>query len=175
VIWPIVGAIFVVCVILVSSERAAGLVSGAVAWVLPRKARKIRDLAGGWRELLAILHGRRVAVVLFSCLLWLVHLTQIWMFTIALGAPMPFAASASLSAVALLAGQMPFTVAGLGARDVALVMLVAGYMAPEDAAAMAILISTRTLLPPLAALPIMRPHLAALLDEARGWRARRAV
>jgi hypothetical protein len=40
---------------------------------------------------------------------------------------------------------------------------------------MAILISTRTLLPPLAALPIMRPHLAALLDEARGWRARRTV
>jgi len=43
----------------------------------------------------------------------------------------------------------------------------AGYMRPEAAAAMGILIATRGLLPPLAALPIMRPYLAAAVDEAR--------
>jgi len=36
---------------------------------------------------------------------------------------------------ALLAGQMPLTIAGLGTRDVALVVLMSRYMAPETAAA----------------------------------------
>ena len=63
--------------------------------------------------------------MLFSLFLWLVHLTQIWMFTVALSVRMPFMVCASLSAVALMAGQLPFTFAGLGARDVALVVLLA--------------------------------------------------
>lgn len=41
-------------------------------------------------------------------------------------------------------------------------------MRPEAAAAMGILIATRGLLPPLAALPIMRPYLAIAIEEARG-------
>ena len=43
-------------------------------------------------------------------------------------------------------------------------------MTPENGAAMGILTATRGLLPPLAALPIMRPYLAAVVREARGWR-----
>jgi len=79
----------------------------------------------------------------------------------------PFTVCAGLSAIALMAGQLPFTLGGLGARDMALVVLLAGYMKPEAAAAMAILISTRSLLPPLAALPIMRPYLSVAVEEAR--------
>ena len=109
--------------------------------------------------------------MLFSLFLWLVHLTQLWMFTLALSVRMPFMVCASLSAIVLIAGQMPFTIAGLGARDVALVVILAGYMAPETAAAMGILIATRGLLPPLAAIPIMRPYLAVATAEARAWRA----
>ena len=52
-----------------------------------------------------------------------------------------------------------------------LVVILAGYMAPETAAAMGILIATRGLLPPLAAIPIMRPYLAVATAEARAWRA----
>jgi hypothetical protein len=106
----------------------------------------------------------------FSLLLWLAHLTQIWMFTVALSVTVPFTVSASLSAVALMAGQIPLTFAGLGSRDVALVVLLAGYMPPESAAAMGVLISTRGLLPPLIGLPIMRPYMASVVDEARKWR-----
>ena len=72
---------------------------------------------------------------------------------------------ASLSALALMAGQVPFTIAGLGTRDVALVVLLAGYMAPESAAAMGVLIATRGLLPPVFGAPIMRPYLESVGDR----------
>jgi len=170
-IWPLLGAIGVVCAILILSERAAEWWRAVAARALPRRTpRKLRELAEGWPDLLQVLRGRRAGVVLFSLVLWLVHLTQIWMFTVALSVRMPFMVCVSLSAVALMAGQVPLTFAGLGARDVALVVLLAGYMAPEEAAAMGILISTRNFLPPLAALPIMRPYLTAVVNEARAWR-----
>jgi hypothetical protein len=170
-VWPVLAAIGLACGILLSSERAADLWRAVMTRGQSGRLRRLRQLAEGWPDLLHHLRGRRRAVVLFSLFLWLVHLTQIWMFTLALSVRMPFMVCASLSAIVLIAGQMPFTIAGLGARDVALVVLLAGYMAPEAAAAMGILIATRGLLPPLAAIPIMRPYLAAATAEARAWRA----
>ena len=89
--------------------------------------------------------------------------------------PIPFTVAASLSAVALMAGQIPFTFAGLGARDVVLVVLLARYMTPESAAAMGVLISTRGLLPPLMGLPIMRGYLSSAVEDARQWRQKAAM
>lgn len=167
-IWPLLAALGAVCLVLVSSQRVAGLSRFIVVKALPHpKLRRLRNLAEGWPDLVQRLRGRRTGVVLFSVFLWLVHVVQMWMFTLALSVGIPFAVCASLSAVALMAGQLPFTLGGLGARDMALVVLLAGYMRPEAAAAMGILIATRGLLPPLAALPIMRPYLSAAVDEAR--------
>ncbi len=168
VIWPLLGIIGAICLVLVSSQRVAGLSRFIVARALPHpKLRRLRNLAEGWPDLVQRLRGRRTGVILFSVFLWLVHVVQMWMFTLALSVGIPFTVCASLSAIALMAGQLPFTLGGLGARDMALVALLAGYMRPEAAAAMGILIATRGLLPPLAALPIMRTYLAAAVDEAR--------
>lgn len=170
-IWPLLGTIGAVFAILILSKRAADLWRVTMARALiHRRLRRLRDLAEGWPDLLQVLGARRGWLVLFSLFLWLVNLTQAWMFTVALSVQIPFLACASLSAIALMAGQVPFTIAGLGVRDVALVVLMAGYMTPEEAAAMGILMSTRGLFPPLAALPIMRPYLGAVVREARGWR-----
>lgn len=170
-IWPVIAAAGVACAVLIFSRRAAELFLTLLMHGLTHKRLEpLRKLAAGWPQLLGLLGHRRTGIALFSVLLWLVQLIQMWMFTVALGVEMPFMACASLSAVALMAGQIPFTVAGLGARDVALVVLLAGYMRPEEAAAMGILISTRNLLPTLAALPMMRPYLAVVVREARVWR-----
>jgi hypothetical protein len=166
-LWPLLGALGAVCAVLISSERIARLWPAMMARALPDRLRRLQALAQGWPDLFQVLRGRRGWVALFSLLLWLVHLVQIWMFALALSVPIPFTVCASLSAVALLAGQLPLTFAGLGARDVALVVLLSGYVRPESAAAMGILISTRNLLPPLAALPIMRSYLSAVVDEVR--------
>jgi uncharacterized protein (TIRG00374 family) len=167
-IWPVLGTIGTVCGVLILSLPVARFLRAATAKAIPHpRLRKLVDLVQGWPDLLARLRGRRRWVVLFSMFLWLVHVVQIWMFTVTLSAGIPFTVAASLTAVALMAGQLPFTFGGLGARDVALVVLLAGYVTPATAAALGILIATRGFLPPLAALPIMRPYLTAAVDEAR--------
>ncbi len=132
-------------------------------------------MAAGWPDLLRTLRGHRPWIVLFSVVLWLVQLWQIWLFTVALSVDIPFMVCASLSAVALMAGQLPFTFAGLGTRDLALVLLLSPYMAPESAAAMGILIATRSLLPPLLGLPVMRPYVSSVIQDARRWRREMAA
>jgi uncharacterized protein (TIRG00374 family) len=171
--WLLLGTLGVVCAILISSESAAAAWRTLMMRMIPDgKLRKLRQLAVGWPDLLEFLRTRRKWIVPFSLLLWLAHLFQIWLFTIALSLNVPFTVSASLSAIALMAGQLPLTLAGLGTRDVALVVLLASYMAPESAAAMGVLISTRNFLPPLIGIPLMRPYLASVVDEARRWRHR---
>jgi hypothetical protein len=43
-------------------------------------------------------------------------------------------------------------------------------MPAESAAAMGVLISTRNFIPPLIGIPLMRPYLASVVEEARRWR-----
>jgi glycosyltransferase 2 family protein len=165
----VLEAVFAISLV---SIRAAGVWKGVTARLLPetRAWRKVRTFVDGWPDLLAILQGRRRWILVFSLLLWLAHLFQIWLFTVTLSARVPFVACLTLAAVALVAGQLPLTVAGLGTRDVALVVVMSRYMTPESAAALGVLMSTRNLLPPLVGLPVMQPYLATVMDEARRWR-----
>jgi uncharacterized membrane protein YbhN (UPF0104 family) len=169
--WLVLGGLGAVCGILISSEWAAAVWRALMMRMIPDgRLRKLRQLAVGWPDLLEVLRTRRKWIVPFSLILWLAHLFQIWLFTVALSLSVPFTVCASLSAIALMAGQLPLTLAGLGTRDVALVVLLAPYMAPESAAAMGVLISTRNFLPPVIGIPLMRPYLASVVDEARRWR-----
>ena len=169
--WALLAGVAAVCLGLVVSQRAAEATSAVVAAALRgRRMGRLRELLQGWPLLVRDLRERRRWIVPFSLVLWLSHLVQLWLFTIALSLHVPFAVCASLSAVALMAGQLPFTIAGIGSRDVALVVLLSGYVAPESAAALGVLISTRGFLPPLLGLPIMRPYVTSMLAEARRWR-----
>jgi uncharacterized protein (TIRG00374 family) len=172
VFWGMLAVLALMFGLLISSHRAAEMFRGVIEAVLPERARlrRVRELAHGWPDLLELLRGRRRLVVFFSLLLWLTHLTQLWLFTVALSVQIPFAVCASLAAIALMAGQLPLTIAGLGTRDVALVVLLSRYMPAETAAAMGVLVSTRNFLPPLMGLPVVRPYLASAVDEARRWR-----
>jgi uncharacterized protein (TIRG00374 family) len=173
VFWLLLGGLAAVNGALILSGRMAAVVPTILSSVLPfRRLQKLRDLANGWPGLLHVLRGRRRWIVSFSLLLWLTHLVQIWMFSVALSLSIPFVVSACLSAVALLAGQLPFTFAGLGTRDVALVLLLSQYTAPESAAAIGVLIATRNLLPALAGLPLMRMYLPSVVGDALRWRER---
>jgi uncharacterized membrane protein YbhN (UPF0104 family) len=168
VLWLTLGGIGAACAALVVSQRLAGLLAALPAKLL--RFRKLQQLAAGWPDLLRVLGGRRGWIVLFTLVLWFAHLFQIWLFTVTLATPVPFAICASFAALALIAGQLPFTLAGLGVRDVALVALLSGYMTPAHAAALGVLIATRTIVPPLLGMPLMRPYLATAVQEARRWR-----
>jgi uncharacterized protein (TIRG00374 family) len=171
--WAVLGVGAAACALLVLSDAVAGAIRKLAAAKRPGgRFGAVLALVEGWPDLLRLLHRRRKWIVLLSAALWLGHLSQIWLFTVALAAEVPFWVSASLSAVALMAGQLPFTLAGIGARDLALVVLMANYMAPETAAAMGILIATRGLVPALLGLPLTWPYLSSMLGHARRWRRR---
>lgn len=164
--WVLLGVFGGVCGVLILSSRAAAIVKAIIARARPHgRLQKLLTLAEGWPDLLQILGRRRYSIVLLSLGLWLGHLSQIWTFTIALDAPVPFWVCASLSAIALMAGQVPFTLAGLGARDVALVVLMSAYLPPATAAAMGILIATRGLVPALIGLPFIWPYVASHVGQ----------
>ena len=169
--WWLLGVCGAFCAVLLLSDRAAAIVRTIVR--SPRLHGRVRAallLAEGWPDLLQILRRRRRWIVLISLGLWLGQLSQIWLVTVALSTEVPFFVCASLSAVALMAGQMPFTLAGLGARDLALVLLMSPYMPSESAAALGILIATRGLVPALLGMPFTWPYLSSLLGDARRWR-----
>ena len=169
--WVLLTALGAVCAVLISSARVALYGRALMARAFPhRRLKRLRKIAQGWPDLLLMLRGRRRWIVAYSLFLWLMHLVQIWLFTVTLAVDVPFTVCASLAAVALMAGQLPLTVAGLGTRDVALVLLLAQYVAPEPAAAMGVLISTRNFLPPLLGLPVMWRYLSSAVDDARRWR-----
>jgi uncharacterized protein (TIRG00374 family) len=169
--WGLLTLVGLACAVLISSSRVAVYGRELMARAFPhRRLKKIRKVAQGWPDLLLMLRGRRRWIVAYSLFLWLAHLVQIWLFTITLDADVPFTVSASLTAVALMAGQMPFTIAGLGTRDVVLVLLLSRYMGPEAAAALGVLIATRAVVPPLVGLPVMWPYLSSAVGDARRWR-----
>lgn len=170
-LWWLAVPVVVVCGTLITSDATAGAAHRLAAVVLRgRRLGRLGQLAVGWPHLLQSLRGRRRWIVAFSLGLWLTHLVQIWLFTVALSLGVPGLVCASLTAVALMAGQLPLTVAGIGTRDVALVVLLSRYVTAESAAALGVLVSTRNLLPPLMGLPVMRPYLRSIVGEARQWR-----
>jgi len=170
--WWVLAGLGLLCGVLISSEFAASLVERAMTSVLPEgRMRRLWSLSRAWPDLLGLIRGRRRWIVPFSLGLWLTHLFQVWLFTVALKAHVPIAVCMSLSALALMAGQVPLTIAGLGTRDVALVVLMARYIPPEEAAALGLLMSTRNLLPPLLGMPVMWPYLSQAVGHARQWRS----
>jgi uncharacterized protein (TIRG00374 family) len=150
------GGVWVLCAVLLSSQRLAELLFKVIKKILPSgRLSKVSQIAAGWPELLQITRGRRFALALFSIFLWLAHLVQLWLFTIAVRADVPFLPALTLSSLVLLAGLMPFTFAGIGVRETAFVVLFAKFMPPETALATSVLCTSRVLLPPLAAVPFL--------------------
>ncbi len=90
-----------------------------------------------------------------SLLIWFLHLVQIWMFTLALRETVPFLANLALSPLAILAGLLPLTFAGVGTRDAALIFLYEPYMSAAAGAALGVLCTLRYVLPALLGLPLI--------------------
>jgi hypothetical protein len=123
----------------------------------PRKiGGKLGKLQEAWNEM----HGyfwaskrKLVLVTATSVFVWFLHLLQIWLFILALRAGAPFLANLALSPLAILAGLLPLTFAGVGTRDAALVLFYAPYFAAPTAAALGILCTARYLLPAIGGMP----------------------
>jgi glycosyltransferase 2 family protein len=162
----VAAAILALCVLALISPGFGCALLRTLGALAPRRFRpKLDALAQAWRGTVGDLWRqptRAASIILASLASWLVQLGQIWLFALALGAAVPFAANLALAPLAILVGLLPFTLAGIGTRDAALIVLYQPYMAAPAAAALGLLCTLRYLLPALAGLPLLAEYLAVV-------------
>ncbi|OYD82909.1 lysylphosphatidylglycerol synthase transmembrane domain-containing protein [Azospirillum brasilense] len=166
------GGMLAAGLLAVSSPRTADLLFRLVQRVAPSKlGATVGALAEAWDGTLRAFWSRparAAALIALSVFLWFLHLLQIWLFILALNGWAPFGASLGLAALAILAGLLPLTFAGVGTRDAALILLFQPYLAAPTASALGLLCTTRYLLPALAGLPLIGPYLDSIRAFRRG-------
>lgn len=160
----------VVCgvTILVSKSAAHLFFAGARRVAPSRIAVKIDALAEAWNATHGLFWRNRwfgPGVLAFSVGLWLVHLIQIWLFMLSLGAAVPLLSNLALTPLAILAGLLPLTFAGVGTRDAALIYLFRPFMDPGTGAAVGLLCTLRYVLPAMGGLPFIAGLMAPRGDR----------
>ena len=154
---------------LLSSPKLAQSFFALGQKIAPKKLRaKLGKLSYAWQEMHDYFwrdKGNLLKIALTSVFLWFLHLLQIWFFILALNAWTPFLANLALSPLAILAGLMPLTFAGVGTRDAALIAFYAPYFNAATAAALGVLCTSRYLLPALGGLPFLNQYLSTLKTQ----------
>lgn len=161
-----VGVGLLMGALIVGSPRTTTWVFALAARVVRGPSRAlIHRLDAAWIEMHDYLRRDRRKLLLLSIvslLLWFLHLLQIWLFILALNAWTPIMANLALAPLAILAGLVPLTFAGVGTRDAALIVLYQPYLSTSTAAALGLLCTLRYALPALAGLPFLHRYLAQL-------------
>lgn len=158
--------------LLLGSKGFAGLFFRMAGGAAPGKLKmKVAGMHGSWDEMHDYFwtDRRRLALVaLMSLFIWFMHLLQIWFFILAVRAWTPFLANLALSPLAILAGLLPLTFAGVGTRDAALIWFYRPYFDAPVAAALGLLCTARYLLPALGGLPFFGEFLGAVGAGKKG-------
>ncbi len=163
------GLVFGVMVL--ASRRFSHFVFKSLQKIAPNKAeRKIQSLQSSWEEMQAYFWSdrRQLGVIAAtSIFIWLLHLLQIWFFILALNAWVNPLTNLALSPLAILAGLLPLTFAGVGTRDAALIFLYQPYFSQTTGAALGLLCTSRYLLPAIGGLPFLNQYLSRM-NETKG-------
>lgn len=156
------GGLLLLLIVFLTPIGLSAWLIGLAARLLPGKAGKwIGGFGAEWQEAVRWFWSRRgrvASVVLVSLALWAGHLAQFWLFAQAL-APVPFLDNMAFATLAILAGLLPLTMAGVGTRDGAILLLYREYLAPGQAAVLGVLATLRYLMPAIAGLPFMGDYL----------------
>ncbi|HLO50657.1 MAG TPA: lysylphosphatidylglycerol synthase transmembrane domain-containing protein [Kamptonema sp.] len=167
--WVMTGAVafgLVAGVMLLGSRKFAQIFFRFARGVSPKKiSSKLEKLQLSWREMQQFFwqdSRQLLKITLTSIFIWFGHLLQIWFFIFALKAWTPFLANLALSPLAILAGLLPLTFAGVGTRDAALIAFYSPYFNAPTAAALGLLCTSRYLLPAIGGLPFLGQYMAAL-------------
>lgn len=153
-------------VLILGSKGIAKLFFGLLQQFSPVKiATKLRGLEQSWREMQDYFwsdHTQLALITLTSIFIWFLHLLQIWFFILALNTWVNPIINLALSPLAILAGLLPLTFAGIGTRDAALIVLYAPYFSAATGAALGLLCTSRYILPALGGLPFLNHYLTQL-------------
>ncbi|MBW4573987.1 MAG: flippase-like domain-containing protein [Aphanothece sp. CMT-3BRIN-NPC111] len=153
-------------ILLLSSRQFAQFFFYMGRAILPKKLRsKLEKLQASWGEMHDYFWRDKeqlLKVTGTSIFIWFGHLLQIWFFILALKAWAPFLANLALSPLAILAGLLPLTFAGVGTRDAALIAFYHPYFNAPTAAALGLLCTSRYVLPAIGGLPFLGEYLAKI-------------
>jgi uncharacterized protein (TIRG00374 family) len=161
----VIGGLFF-GLLLLGSQRFAQLFFTTAIRIAPKKIRKkLESLETSWQEMHEYFwrDPRQLIIIsMTSIFVWFLHLLQIWLFILALKAWAPFLTNLALSPLAILAGLLPLTFAGVGTRDAALIYFYQPYFNVQTGAALGILCTSRYFLPALIGLPFLGQMMAAI-------------
>jgi glycosyltransferase 2 family protein len=158
-----VAAGFVVGLAILSFPTFARSVFALMQSVSPKSLRaKLGKLSFAWQEMHDYFwHNplRLLKLGFISIFIWFLHLLQIWFFILALRTYVPFLTNLALSPLAILAGLLPLTFAGVGTRDAALILFYQPYFSAATGAALGVLCTSRYFLPAIGGLPFLQTYL----------------
>ena len=149
--------------LMIGSIRFSLFAMNLVEKLTPRTmSQKISSFKKSWHHMCVYLRNDRSLMAklgIMSIIIWLLHLIQIWCFIRMLNGTIPIGPHLGLTPLALFAGLLPLTYAGIGTRDAALIYFLKGYLAAPVAAALGILCTLRYLIPAIAGLPYLSQYM----------------
>jgi glycosyltransferase 2 family protein len=124
----------------------------------PKFGQKALGFAAMWRDMVETVRrqpGRLFFALTLTLLIWMGHFVQIAMMAWALGASGPWLEVMVLFPIMILSGLLPMTIAGIGPRDAATVVLAGPLIGDGAAAALGVLFLLRYLVPGLLGLGVL--------------------
>lgn len=104
-------------------------------------------------------------IIFSSLLLWFFNLIQIYFFFLCFAYFPDIELVLGLVPIAILVGMIPITIAGMGTRDTALIVLFSGYAPSSLILGVGILCSLRYWIIALVGLPFVRGYLSKLSED----------
>jgi uncharacterized protein (TIRG00374 family) len=167
--WIMTGGVafgLITGLLLLSSRQFAQVFFIIGKAIAPKKLKpKLEKLRISWGEMHEYFwhdKAQLLKITSTSIFIWFLHLLQIWFFILALKAWTPFLANLALAPLAILAGLLPLTFAGVGTRDAALIAFYQPYLNAPTAAALGLLCTSRYLLPAIGGLPFLGQYLTTV-------------
>lgn len=158
-------------ILLLSSQQFAELFFKLGIKFAPKSIKiKLRKMQSAWGEMHGYFWHNKQKLLLItstSIFIWFLHLLQIWLFILALKAVAPFIISLALSPLAILAGLLPLTFAGIGTRDAAIIYFYQDYFSQATGAALGLLCTSRYFIPALIGLPFLGQMLGAVNQKTK--------
>ncbi len=158
-------------ILLLSWQQFAELFFKLGIRIAPKSLKnKLQKMQAAWGEMHSYFWHNKQQLLLVtstSIFIWFLHLLQIWLFILALKAFTPFIISLALSPLAILAGLLPLTFAGIGTRDAAIIYFYQDYFSQATGAALGLLCTSRYFIPALIGLPFLGQMLGAVNQKVK--------
>jgi uncharacterized protein (TIRG00374 family) len=152
--------------LLLGSRKFAQIFFEIAKKIAPKKLKeKLQNMQISWGEMHDYFWGDKqqlFKIASTSIFIWFLHLFQIWLFILALRASTPFLVNLALSPLAILAGLLPLTFAGVGTRDAALIFFYHPYFDAQTGAALGLLCTSRYFVPAIIGLPFLGEMMGAV-------------